>query len=324
MITQAAVTQQLIIDEAIRRGWKVHNQHGKHYDIVDAKGAVMHFFLSRPAISTTDGVKLAIDKLQTMRAIEGLGYQVAPFSEYGNPRQAKAFLEKYAPIAVKPNDGEQSRGVMVSIRTSDELAAAYRTAMAHSKQARVILQGQLVGHEYRLLVVGDTFFAASYRRPAQVVGDGVSTVTALIEQENVRRHRQESGLEPIDLQRAKEYLGTSGLHKILALGSVQRLSDIGSMSAGGDTIDVTDDVHESYKDMAVTVAQKFGLAICGFDILTNDITATPKDFLPLLEINSAPGFKPHVYIREGKVRNPAPVLLDYVFERVGGSHEGKI
>ncbi|WP_418214820.1 hypothetical protein [Bordetella pertussis] len=55
---------------------------------------------------------------------------------------------------VKPRDGSQGRGVAVNIETRDRIESAFEAAAEISSEA--IVERYIPGHDFRLLVVGDT------------------------------------------------------------------------------------------------------------------------------------------------------------------------
>lgn len=82
------------------------------------------------------------------------------------------------PVAVKPQDGNQGKGVTVNVASREDLEIAYRAAAEHGE---VMVEKFLPGSDFRLLVVGDKLVAASRREPPQVVGDGLHTVRELVD-----------------------------------------------------------------------------------------------------------------------------------------------
>ena len=77
------------------------------------------------------------------------------------------------PVVVKPQDGNQGRGVATNLATREQVLRAYDAARQESEQ--ILVEKFAPGHDYRLLVVGDRVVAAARREPAQVMGDGMHT-----------------------------------------------------------------------------------------------------------------------------------------------------
>jgi cyanophycin synthetase len=95
-----------------------------------------------------------------------------------------AACEIGAPVVVKPQDGNQGKGVAVNLNTREQIEAAY--AIAFEVSDEVLVERYLPGHDYRLLVVGDKLIAAARRDPPLVIGDGVHNIRQLVERVNSR------------------------------------------------------------------------------------------------------------------------------------------
>ena len=80
------------------------------------------------------------------------------------------------PVVVKPQYGNQGRGVATNLTTREQVVAAF--AAAREEGTSIMVEKFAPGADYRLLVVGDRMVAAARREPAQVIGDGRSTIRA--------------------------------------------------------------------------------------------------------------------------------------------------
>ena len=310
-----SVTRVKMLEEAARRGWKVDyiDPRRYFYRITNQAGKSCIFHGSIPQTSSWIGSYIATHKLQSMDYLEAKGIIITPYMVYDNEQSARDFMRQHAPIVVKPEDSEQSKGVTVDVTTVQQLQKAVQFAQQHSTQ--VVLQKQLSGKLYRLLVIGGKFFAASCRYAAFVVGDGVSTVAELVAEKNAHPWRGTDStaiLKKIDVRAVAEYLGGEDwLHEVLAPNQQLKISAVDSVSAGGEAADVTDEVHASYIKIVESIAQELDIVSCGFDIMTQDISQPVPSELPFLEMNSMPGFKMHYYPSAGgKPRNVAKELLD--------------
>ena len=87
-------------------------------------------------------------------------------------------------MVVKPQYGNQGRGVTTNLTTREQVLKAYEAARA--EESTVLVESFAPGDDYRLLVIGGKLIAAARREAAQVVGDGVHTVAELVEIENTR------------------------------------------------------------------------------------------------------------------------------------------
>lgn len=217
------------------------------------------------------------------------------------------------PVIVKPNSGSQGTDVAL-VHTKRDF---YRAARAIFKRDKIMLVQQPVsGTDYRLVVLDDKVLSAYARIPLAVVGDGRSTIAALIAKTEAefRRAKRDTHIRAHD-PRIRERLRRSRL----TLASVPKkgeritLLDNANLSAGGTSLDVTAQVHPAFKKLAVQLTKDMGLRLCGVDLMIDgDIAKKP---LPgtywILEINAAPGLD-H-YARSGKAQEK---IVEKLYTRV--------
>lgn len=314
-----SVTRTAIFDEVLRRGWQYEmaSPDDHFYRITTPEGKSVIGRGGRLK-SSANGVFIARNKWRSYAYLKSSGYNVPDFMMYDNHASATEFLARHDAIVVKPLDGEQSRGVTVDITTESELETAVLLARQESLTGRVLLQQQLAGRLYRLLVVGNRLFAAAYRRAAFVTGDGIHTVEELINEKNKHPLRGSDSSKPlkyISLPSVRKFLGEATMSEILPIGEEKELLAIASVSLGGEAEDVTTQVSASVADMVVAITADLGLSVCGFDVMCDDIaTLESGDVFPIVELNSLPGFKLHIYpTAGGESRNPAKAVLDDAF-----------
>jgi D-alanine-D-alanine ligase-like ATP-grasp enzyme len=157
-----------------------------------------------------------------------------------------------------------------------------------------LVQKVVTGHDYRIVVLDNEVISAYERIPLSVVGDGVSSVAALLQKK--QRMFEAAGRDTVikvdDRMRGK--LATQGktMRSVLQKGEHIFLLDNANLSQGGDSVDVTQVLHDSVRDVAVRMTRDMGLRLCGVDImLDGDVTAPLKDAKSwhVIEINAAPG-----------------------------------
>jgi D-alanine-D-alanine ligase-like ATP-grasp enzyme len=73
------------------------------------------------------------------------------------------------------------------------------------------------------------------------------------------------------------------------------LQDISNLSAGGETIELTDKIHTSFVELSLLIARDMNLTLCGIDIITSDITQQNDGRYTVIEVNSAPGLDNYAY-----------------------------
>ncbi|NCS70955.1 MAG: hypothetical protein GW780_02195, partial [Candidatus Aenigmarchaeota archaeon] len=86
------------------------------------------------------------------------------------------------PLVTKPVNGNHGRGVTININNFQEALNGFNIAQKISSY--VLVERQITGEDYRLLVINNKLVAASKRTPAHVVGDGKSTIKKLIDKVN--------------------------------------------------------------------------------------------------------------------------------------------
>jgi cyanophycin synthetase len=264
-------------------------------------------------------VDIASDKELTNRLLADIGLPV--------PRQVPVWRQDDAvraakriggSVVVKPLDANHGRGVAIGLTTEEQVRTAFVAAREH---ARTVLVEQMIrGFDHRLLVVDGVLVAAAKRVPGHVVGDGVHTVSQLVDVVNADPRRgvgHEKTLTRLELDHQALRLLSEAGHSpstVLPAGEVFYLRSTGNLSTGGTAIDVTDTVHPDNRDMAARAAQAVGLDVCGVDFLTPDITRSYKEVGGgICEVNAAPGFRMHVAPSEGTPRDVAGAVLDMLF-----------
>ena len=116
--------------------------------------------------------------------------------------KAYGFLESNSGYCViKPADGYGGKGVSTHIKSTREVDRAAILASLYSHN--LLMESQVPGESYRLLVLGGKLVHAVCRQGPRLVGDGNSTVSELLEREN--RRLQNQGKNGFDLDRDCEF-----------------------------------------------------------------------------------------------------------------------
>ena len=279
-------------------------------------------------IDATSAVAESIgqDKDLTKRLLHAAGVPVPRGRPVESVDEAwQVALEVGLPVVVKPQDGNQGKGVTVNINDRAGLEEAYRSA---AEYGTVMVERYLPGHDFRLLVVGDQLVAAARRDPPQVLGDGQHTVRALVEQVNQDPRRGEghaTALTKIRLDDiALAQLAAQNLtpDSVPAKGQRVILRNNANLSTGGSATDVTDDVHPEVAARAVAAAQMVGLHICGVDMVAQTVLRPLEEQSGgIVEVNAAPGLRMHLAPSYGKPRNVGQAVVERLFAH---GQEGRI
>src|SRR5699024_974061 len=109
----------------------------------------------------------------------------AVFTE-GDASRAWAWAEPFSSKVVKPTDGNQGKGVHADIRTWDEFSVAFEEIFQNGYK-KVLVEEFCSGTEHRCLLVKNKLVAATRRRPASVLGNGIDSIKTLVSAKNADR-----------------------------------------------------------------------------------------------------------------------------------------
>ena len=229
-----------------------------------------------------------------------------------------AACEIGAPVVIKPQDGNQGKGVTANLIDRDQIKSAYHVAAERS--SNVLVERYISGRDYRLLVVGNRLIAAARRDPPRVVGDGIHNIAQLVKQINsnpLRGNGHANLLTRIHLDEISlTHLALQGLTaaSIPDKGSLVTLRNNANLSTGGTATDVTDEVHPDIAEYAVMAARMTGIDICGIDIICHNLSHPLKEQGgAIIEVNAAPGLRMHLQPSYGKPRAVGEAIIDYLF-----------
>jgi len=131
---------------------------------------------------------IAQDKNLTKELLGAIGIPVPEGHPAASADEAWRIAEGIGlPVVVKPQKGNQGKGVSVRLSTEDAVRVAFDVAA--TRDGLVLVERYVAGLDFRLLVVGDRLVAAARREAPAVVGDGVRTVEELVELENQNPRR---------------------------------------------------------------------------------------------------------------------------------------
>lgn len=266
-------------------------------------------------------VDIACDKMLTKELLSMTGVPV-PYGHvvHTEDEAVKAAEDIGYPVVVKPKNGNQGKGVSLNLKTKEDVINAFSLAKNYSSE--IIVEKQIKGRHYRVLVVNGKFCCASERIPAHVIGDGVSTIKELIDMANQDPLRGEHHEKPLTKIKIDPIVLSVLERQSLSLEFVPKkgervvLRDNGNLSTGGTAVDVTDEVCPENKRLAEKAAAAVGLDIAGVDITTEHIgIPLEKSDGAVIEVNAAPGLRMHLYPSQGKPRPAAKAIADMLFPK---------
>ncbi len=307
------ITPTALIDKRV----KYNKNFNRLYTIGVGKNSQIIEFMSSSKDSKI-AKQIQRDKWSSNLMIEKLGVPTPRWQIIDTPDQIKEVWNKYEkPVVIKPTGLTAGNGVSTGINTIEEAQEAFRIAKEktgkhaeRSWQQKIMIQEQVPGDDYRLLVIDGKLEVATKRIPAFIIGDGKSTIKELIEQTNKDPRRDTSRpthiLKPIKIDPPLlKLLEEEGL----TLSFVPRkdekvtLRKVASMSQGGITEDFTDQVGPEIKYIVESIAQSIHAFVIGADILCKDISKPlTKDNGGIIEINTKPEAYLNLYPVMGKQR----------------------
>jgi D-alanine-D-alanine ligase-like ATP-grasp enzyme len=253
---------------------------------------------------------IAKDKDYAKFFMKKKGYPVAEGQTFFSDRWARAINSKrtisqstkYAqrlgfPVIVKPNSQSQGAGVSL-VSNASSLRQALLEVFKIDKVA--LVERYLPGRDYRIVVLDGKIISAYERIALSVTGDGKNSIMSLLRQK--QRDFILSGRDTrinFSDQRIKIKLKNQKLtfKTILQKGEKIFLLDNANLSTGGDSVDVTNTIHDGFYKIAANLTRDMGLRIAGVDIMVTkgDITKNPKNCkYYIIEINAAPGLDHYV------------------------------
>ena len=268
------------------------------------------------------GVELACDKEGTKNILGAAGVPVPRGTVINYLDELRGAIEDVGgyPIVLKPLDGNHGRGITIDINSWEVAEEAYDLASAASKTKNVIVERYYTGRDHRVLVVNGQVVAVAERVPANVVGDGKSTVEQLVEEVNRDPQRgdgHDNVLTRITIDKLTlDLLQKQGyaMDSVLPAGKRVFLRATANLSTGGIAVDRTDEIHPENVWLFSRVAKIIGLDIAGIDVVTSDISKPLRDTNGVIvEVNAAPGFRMHVAPSQGLPRNVAGAVFDMLF-----------
>jgi D-alanine-D-alanine ligase-like ATP-grasp enzyme len=219
------------------------------------------------------------------------------------------------PMVVKPFNTDHGIAVSTNLQNQHEILEAIDKAFEYS--SKVIVEEYFEGREYRFLVIDYKVRAIAYRVPANITGDGQSSIYELIKEKNKIRGNDYTYpllkivVDDEVIRHLKEQKLTLGSK--LEKGQQVFLRKNSNLSTGGDSIDVTDEMPEFYKQIAENATKAAGLKISGVDIIIKNITEEPNENNHIIvELNAPAMLSMHDYPYMGKNRNVAKYVLDCI------------
>ncbi|HEX6536125.1 MAG TPA: cyanophycin synthetase [Gemmatimonadaceae bacterium] len=308
-----------IVEEARRRGIPVRRLNSRSLIQLGLGRNLRRIQATMTGATSAIAAEIAQDKAETKRVLERIGLPVPHGAVAASLEEALRIARELGfPVALKPLDANHGRGISTCLGSEAAVRAAW--PLAHEVSPRIVVERHAEGNDHRVLVVNGRVVAVAERLPAHVVGDGASTVRALIDRANRDPRRGVGHTRTLtrlpDDEATAEFLASSGrsLDTVPAAGETVWLRPTANLSTGGTSIDRTDEIHPDNITACEMAAAAVGLDIAGIDVLTPDI-AVPfrENGAVIIEVNAAPGIRMHTHPTHGTPRNVAAPIVDMLY-----------
>lgn len=268
--------------------------------------------------TTCIGADIACDKMFTKTLLKSQSIPVAEGEKVYNVIGLLKAAENIGyPVVLKPQCGNQGKGVFLNIKNEKELIKIYNKLSNEYKD--IIIEKYVNGNDYRVCVVNNEVVAVSLRIQPKVLGDGKRSISELVEELNndpLRGDDHEKPLTKIKIDDdMKELLSESG-YKLSSIPKVNEeviLRRNANLSTGGMAINCTDEICEENKRFCIRAAKIIGLDICGVDITAQSIKEPIKDQGVIMEVNAAPGIRMHHHPSKGEAIDVGKAILEYLY-----------
>lgn len=267
------------------------------------------------------------NKTVTKKILSAAGFPVPAGAEFSTLEEGIAYYSfiKDKSIVIKPKS--TNFGLGISIFQEPTNLDSYQKALeiAFSEDSSILVEEFIAGTEYRFFVLDGKCEAVLLRLPANVKGDGRHTIRELVATKNTnplrgRGHR--SPLERIKLGEIELLMLEQQGYKaddILPKGGQVFLRRNSNISTGGDSIDMTEAMHPSYKKLAAEMATAIGAWVCGVDLIIPDSTLPASKKEPnctCIELNFNPSMYMHTYCAEEPGQSITPHILAKLFPEI--------
>ncbi|MGV3311038.1 bifunctional glutamate--cysteine ligase GshA/glutathione synthetase GshB [Streptococcus suis] len=320
------LSTQMILFDAIQMGLQVEILDEEDQFLKLWKGDHVEYIKNGNMTSKDNYViPLAMaNKVVTKKILDQAGFPVPAGAEFSHKEEALRYYGQVASSAIVVKPKSTNFGLGISIFQEPASLADYEKALdiAFSEDSHVLVEEFVAGTEYRFFILDGKCEAVLLRVAANVVGDGQSTIRELVEQKNqdpLRGRDHRSPLEIINLGDIEllmlEQQGYTP-DTVLPEGVQAFLRGNSNISTGGDSIDMTDQMDETYKQLAADMATAMGAWACGVDLIIPDRTKPASKEEPnctCIELNFNPAMYLHTYTYAGPGQSITPKILRKLF-----------
>ncbi len=270
-------------------------------------------------LTSSIGSDIVQDKMLCKEVLQDQGLPAPKGYVVKNEDDAVLFANRLGyPVVLKPKRGNHGKGVIVDIRNDDEVREAFAITSRVSRD--MIVEEFIHGFDYRFLVIDHRVKAVARRIPAHVKGDGISTISELVEKENKDPRRANGHINSLTRIEINDemisFLDRDGysLDHVPEEGDIVYLRGNANLSTGGIAEDHTDKVHPSYKVQVERASRILDLDLVGIDVISDDISVPEEQIgWTIIEANASPGLRMHISPNIGEPRPVGDHIVEHLF-----------
>ena len=315
------LSTQLLLKAALRRGveFEILDQNENFVRLKQGDKIEYVMQATRTSLDNYSSVLMMENKLVTKKVLETFDICVPGGMNYLFKEKALSDFELFENRAIVIKPKSTNFGLGISILKENNKEAVYKRAVeiAFEHDNSILIEDFVSGREFRFFVMGEKVVGILHRVPANVKGDGTLTIRELVIEKNkdpLRGKGYVTPLEKISLGEAEQMFladQTLNFESIPDKDQIVYLRENSNISTGGDSIDFTDDIHQSYKDIAVKATKSLDVEITGLDMMILDVNApATKQNYSIIEMNFNPAIHIHCYPYKGENRYLNEKVLD--------------
>ncbi|WP_018658611.1 bifunctional glutamate--cysteine ligase GshA/glutathione synthetase GshB [Allofustis seminis] len=297
-------------DQFIKLNHQGHAEYVRKGNMTSKDSTISHFIME--------------NKTVTKKVLAHAGFRVPYGKEFNGLAEAMEAYDGFKNMAVVVKPKSTNYGWGISVFKSPPTKKAYEEAVkiALDFDDSFLVEEYIPGTEYRFFVLNGETKAVLLRVPANVTGDGHSTIEELIDIKNEDplrgiNHQTPMGrLEKGKIERLMLHEQGLDFHSVPPKGKRIFLRENSNISTGGDSIDMTDQMDPSYKKVAENIAQAIDVSVTGIDLIIPDFkikSTKEKPGYVCLEANFNPAMNMHAFVTKGKGHRLTRNILEMLF-----------
>lgn len=319
---------KLLWDAAARKGIRMYQfrmldrPDGTNFFTAYARGAVRTFEgLPRPQRGASPSLAWMDNKAVLKAKFLSAGIPMAQGGSARTFKEALAIFKKIGPPAItKPHIGSRSRHTTVHVMNEADLKKGFDKAKQLSPW--IIVEQELQGFLFRVLLVNKKVAAITRREPPHVIGDGKHTVRELAEQENKNPRRRGPTFHALQFDKTAEAeLARQGLtwDSVIKKGEMATLHTYISRFYGGSTSNFMERAHPENIKLFEHIGETLDDSLVGVDFIIRDMERSWREqkLCGVIECNSLPNIDLHHDVLYGENQDIAGMLLDLAFPEKG-------